>query len=48
LTEDEARGLERELVELFSRYLTLWHANAQARREHLFLYAFVPAPRSEK
>lgn len=48
LTEDEARGLESELVELFSRYLTLWHSDAQARREHLFLYAFAPAPRGEK
>jgi hypothetical protein len=43
LTEDEARALEHDLVELFGRYLKLWHSDAQVRREHLFLYAFVPA-----
>lgn len=48
LTEAEAQNLERELVELFGRYLQLWHADAQVRREHLFLYAFAPAPVSEK
>lgn len=48
LAEDEARALERELIDLFSRYLKLWHSDAQARREHLFLYAFAPAPGSEK
>lgn len=48
LTEDEAQGLKRELVELFSRYLKLWHSDAQVRREHLFLYAFAPAPSDEK
>jgi hypothetical protein len=44
LTEAEARRLEGELVELFARYLGLWHSDAQVRREHLFLYAFAPAP----
>ncbi len=48
LTGEEARGLERELVELFGRYLKLWHSDAQVRREHLFLYAFAPAPAGEK
>lgn len=47
LTETEARGLERELVELFGRYLQLWHSDTQVRREHLFLYAFAPAPAGE-
>ena len=48
LTEDEARGLEHDLIELFSRYLKLWHSDAQVRREHLFLYAFAPAPAGEQ
>jgi hypothetical protein len=47
LTEAEARELEHELVELFARYLNLWHSDAQVRREHLFLYAFAPAPSGE-
>ncbi len=44
LTEAEARGLEVELIELFGRYLQLWHSDAQVRCEHLFLYAFAPLP----
>lgn len=48
LTEDEAWALERELNDLFSRYLKLWYSDAQERREHLFLYAFAPAPGGEK
>lgn len=48
LTEDEARGLEHDLINLFSRYLNLWHSDAQVRREHLFLYAFAPAPAGEQ
>ncbi len=48
LTEAEAQRLERELVELFGRYLKLWHSDDKVRHEHLFLYAFVPAPKGTR